>query len=545
MILIGGTNLTVEELPMSDIIEYQIESGKKLEIKLRTIGRTSDCFGIYLHESLRSEVTITDEIMDKLKFFNDDNQLISYLMGEPDDEETTFLEEDLEVELPDFGVPKSRQNQEDEELEDELSEFEADSEDIFGEKEEEIKDIFDEDFEDTSELESELEEIEESEGIFEGKSTEDIFDEEVKVEDIVEENNDVEELEKDIEVSDSKEKEEVPYYEQLEEVDTELPDVFLQIPNLGDDTDSLKLQLETKDRIIKQKEGMIKELEQEREEIYKLQELQIKEIQEVYNKKMEEVQKIIADLEKRVKGPQLDDESLEFLKFLNYSKNYRAALREGFSEMERMKLGRLNSKYYILGAGSGDSLYSMLRNVKSYIEKNNSAIVVDFSNDPFLSTAFAKHIKRVNGKKIYSIDLANSDTNLLEMFTSFSKTKVLFSNLYNDIGLLNLNWVEILKKVDEYAGGKPVIFLFNNINSFAVRYTLSKLATIGTLYVFVKCSPLILTTLYGDINFIPEDRVNIVAMEYIDVVKNVLNVISTKYQVIPFAKEVDWKKLLR
>ena len=64
MILIGGTTLKVDELPMHEIMEYQIESGKPLEIKLKTIAKKPECFAVYLHESQRAEVTIVDEIVD-------------------------------------------------------------------------------------------------------------------------------------------------------------------------------------------------------------------------------------------------------------------------------------------------------------------------------------------------------------------------------------------------------------------------------------------------------------------------------------------------
>ena len=68
MILIGGTSYKVEDLPMHEVMEYQIETGQPLAIKLKTVAKSPTCFNIYLNESLRSEVTLTEEIFGKVVF---------------------------------------------------------------------------------------------------------------------------------------------------------------------------------------------------------------------------------------------------------------------------------------------------------------------------------------------------------------------------------------------------------------------------------------------------------------------------------------------
>ena len=114
---------------------------------------------------------------------------------------------------------------------------------------------------------------------------------------------------------------------------------------------------------------------------------------------------------------------------------------------------------------------------------------------------------------------------------------------YNDIALLNINWAKLLRKIDDMASGKQVILMFGNINNFSIRYTVCKLASIMKLFIFVKCSPIILSVLYSDVQFIPKSRVNLVALDYIDVVKNILSELAKSFNVLAFASEVEWGKL--
>ena len=63
------------------------------------------------------------------------------------------------------------------------------------------------------------------------------------------------------------------------------------------------------------------------------------------------------------------------------------------------------------------------------------------------------------------------------------------------------------------------------------------------MYVFAKCSPIILSALYSDVQFIPKERVNIVALEYIEVVKTILNAFSSNFNINAYDKAVKWNEL--
>lgn len=476
MVLISGTSLDLADLPNGDVVDYQIENNvSKMGIKLKTSAKSHTCFQIFIAEEFRTEYTITDELSEKLVYFKDDADLIRLLGNNPND----GLEEEEEsvpvIEVPEFDKPLPV---------------------VHLEKKDDEEDV-------VKEEESSANETPMNEG------------------------TDVVKSEKSV----------VPEID-LEMANTELPESVLMIPNIGDDVDSLRMLLQTKDAIIAQKDGNIQDLKNKIDESYKLQEMQLAEVESLYKQKMAECQNLIYELEQRGSGVNLDDETSKFLKYINYARNNKAIVKEGFTEDEIMRFGALKSKYTILSCASGDSSYSMLKQLKKYLERGHDCVILDFSNDNFLASIF-----KLNPKVKNTMGLLKDDVNPLSLLTDINGTKFISTTSYNDIALLNIDWGTTLKKIDDLAGGKDVIMIFGAINNFNVRYTVSKLATIGKLFVFAKCSPIILSSLYSDVQFLPKNRVRIVALEYIDVVKVILSELAKVFEIFAFAGDVEWNKL--
>lgn len=477
MILITGTNLTVADLPNNDMVEYQIEN-EKMNIKLKTVAKSPTCFQIYISEDKRVTYTITDDIISKIIYFKDDDDLLDKLEnGATSQERDIFDDTPVEpepVSAPDFSTIKK-------------------------------------------EVEPPKAEVEEEKP-------------KGKVRANLEKKDEVEEVKSETPESLS--------LSDMEEANTDLPDDMLQIPNISDDVDSLKELLNTKDKIISQKDGMIKELKQTIEDSYKTQELQLIEVEDMWTKKANELQRVVDELQASKGGLDLDSDMQNFLKFYNYAERNKAIAKEGFTNIEMQNIGTLSSIYTVFASGSGESYYSMIKQVKKYIDKRPNCIILDFSNDIYLSS-----LLKVNGKHGNTLDLLKEDRNPLSLLQDIEGTKYIPTISYNDITLLSIDWSKMLRKIDDMASGVPVILLFGNINNFNVRYTVSKLASIMPFYVFVKCSPIILTALYRDIAFIPKERVNILAIEYIDVVKNILAEMAKYNNVTAFSSDVEWKKL--
>lgn len=492
MILISGTGLVKEDLPNYDIMDYLIENNtQKMGIKLRTSAKSPSCFQIYIAEELQAEYTITDELAEKLVYFKSDEELVKLLDGGTTEEEDCFsTETEPEIVVPEFEKPKPM---------------------VFLEKKEEVKE---------EPTVSESNESENSETVIEGQ--EGVLPE-VKVPSV--------NLDKD------KNQSVVPEID-LEMANTELPDSFLMIPNINDDVDSLKMLLQNKDGIIAQKDGIIKDLKNKIDEAYKLQEMQLEEVENLYKQKMAECQNLISELEQRGTGVNLDEETSKFLKFINYARSNKAIVKEGFSQEEVMSLGVLRSKYTIFSYASGDSSYSMFKQIKKYIDHGRDCIVLDFSNDNFLASVY-----KMNSRVKNTMGLLKDDVSPLTLLSEVSNTKFIPTTSFNDIALLNVDWGKTLRKIDDLAGGKDVIMIFGAINNFNVRYTVSKLATIGKLFIFAKCSPVVLSSLYSDVQFLPKNRVRIVALEYIEIVKTILSELSKYFEIFAFSGDVEWNKL--
>lgn len=485
MILITGTNLKAEELPEYEILEPLVVTPKVMNMKLKTQATSPTCFQVYIAESLRTDFTVTDDLLKKIVYFQDDEDLIQAIKeGRSSNEGDIFAEPvSTPIEVPEFAPPKPV---------------------VYLEKKDEVEEVS------------------------ENKKVEEIVDSNAsdKIKEVVETvpQNTIEAIQNT----------------KLDEVDTDLPAEFLQIPNIDDDTDSLKEQLKQKDRQLAQKDAQLKDMIKRFDALCETQELQIEEIEKMWTEKLAEAQSQIDNFKDKVENYSFDEDTLRFLKLVNYGISSKAGVKEGFSENELKVMGKLNSTYTVCACGSGDSCHSMLKQVRHYMDKHSEAIVVDFTNDSYLASMFNIAVKGTHTMALFKEDV-NPITLLKE--AGPCKAKIIPSTNFNDIALISVDWSKILRKIDDMACGKHVILLFGNINNFNVRYTVSKLGSLLPLYVFVKSSPIILKVLYSDMQFIPKERMNLIALEYIESVQSILQAFSNMVNVTAVSNEVNWAKL--
>ena len=492
MILITGTNLKAEELPDYEILDPLVVTPKVMNMKLKTQANSPSCFQVYIAEALRTDFTVTDDLLKKIVYFNDDDDLIQAIKeGRSSKEGDIFDEpEPPKVEVPEFAPPKPVV--------------------YLDKKDEPIENI-------------------EQNNVNEAEGSNTVIETTEVVENVPSQVN-----------ANSNSNIEVIQGIKLDEVDTELPAEFLQIPNIDDDTDSLKEQLKQKDRQLAQKDAQLKDMVKRFDDLCETQELQIEEIDKMWTEKLAEAQKQIDSFKDKVENYQFDEATLRFLKLINYGISSKAGVKEGFNEEELKVIGKLNSTYTVCACGSGDSCHGMLKQVRHYMDKHSESIIVDFTNDSYLASMFNIAVKGTHTMALFKDDV-NPITLLKEVGPC--KAKIIPSTNYNDIALISVDWSKILRKIDEMACGKHVILLFGNINNFNVRYTVSKLASLLPLYIFVKSSPIILKVLYSDMQFIPKERMNLIALEYIESVQSILQAFSNMVNVTAVTNEVNWSKL--
>lgn len=326
----------------------------------------------------------------------------------------------------------------------------------------------------------------------------------------------------------------------IEDAKIELPEELFASPELNMDYDITQQQMQLKDKKISQLTDTVGRLQKEITELYSLQEIQLREMKDKYDKRAKEFNETIERLEKQKETMRIPDNYRQFLKFAPYSENPRAVLRDGFTETEMLLMGTLSSPFHIFASGSGDSLNAMLMNVNYFIESNPNAIIVDFTGNYFLNG-----VCKIRNPQASSLDLNDSLKSVESLIFNVGKTRFIPTTFYNDISLLSMNWANIMKKLNHEAKGAPIVMLFGSIDSFNVRYTITKLSNIGRLSIFVKSNPIILSTLMGNIQFMVDGRFQIIALDFIDIVKTFLENIGKRYSVSAYQANVDWNKFFK
>lgn len=457
MILIGGENIEVSNLPFPELLDYMVEDSVGiLNIKLKTVAKKDDCYGVYIDRALKDKgVKPPASLDDKLYYYTDFKELSELLQSQNQTESAPTLE-DVEVEEPKEEITV---------------------------------------FSDTTVSVNDTKIVQPKQG-----TKGEIFLQQVQDEDV--------------------------------------EDFFIDVSTLTENTDSLKQQLEVKNKIIAQKDLHSKELHQKINEIYDAQEASMLELKQEHDSIISKANETIKSLKEKVEALTTTKEEKDFMKFYSYSKEYKAVLQEGFSKREGAQAGITeNNTPLIFASAGGDSIHKMLENVKDLINSGSDSVIVDFTNDYYIGGSLG--IKN----KVTSLMLMDSSNKIESLVHKHKNADIIQSSSFNDIAFLHMDWLDILKRIVAYAGNRQVILLFNNVGGFNVRYTVSRLATIGRLHIFAKCNPLILTNLYLDVNFIPTGRFKIVATDYIDIVKDSLKQLANKYPVSAVKEKVTWSKL--
>ena len=322
------------------------------------------------------------------------------------------------------------------------------------------------------------------------------------------------------------------------DVDEDPTEIVFEIPNASEDMDSFKQQIVNKDRIIAQKDAQLLDVTKTLNDLHKLQDIQLKEIKTIYDSRLDEANEALAEAKRKLEDMAIPEDLHGFLKYAIYAQNFKASLQEGYTKADLSRLGKLTSQIHIFAAASGDSYYTYMKALNALLEKKPNVLVVDFSNDQYL---ISKHKVRTRDS---SMQLRDKTIKIESLVKDMGGVSVIPTAVYNDISLLTLDWIDIIKRLNAYANGRPIIFLFNSINSFSVRYTVSKLGTIGEASIFANSNPIILSALLGDMAFIPSNRYKVVALNYIDIVRRFLDHMSQTHKVVAFKDGVEWKKII-
>ncbi|HBF1820699.1 TPA: hypothetical protein KNT04_002678 [Clostridioides difficile] len=520
MILIAGTELSREDLPFSDLIDYSLENDLDiLIIKLNTIAKTGSCIKIYLNEKFKEDIEHINIEEKKLLFFKNDIELLDLLSFSQEDKGKEKLFEKINIDNS----------------EEEIQEIEYDE--IYINDNISLSD-FGGDMDALKVKVKGLERtIEDKEVLLKEKNLE--------IEEISDSNN---KIIKKMNLEIEKQKKELAEKEK---------DIKKEIDGLKKEMDSknkLIYELSQKEKQIEiEKNKEINELKKGIEELNNLIEAKQKDVDilvaahkekilEIANENKDKIDKanenitiLLNKLEKeRHKYTQTQ---LNFLKYYRMADTYNASSKVEFSEDEKKILLGMESKLHIFVAGTDNSLVDLIEEFTRVMDKKN-ILVVDFTNILYFRNAVFK----ADGKK-HSLLLNTKNIKIEELTKSIGKSEYITTSIFNDITFLTMDWFKIIKKLMDYSNGRDIVFLFNNISSFSVRHTISKLASVGELDIFVKCNPIYLSNMLGLLKFIPNERVRLIVMQYIDVTKTLVDMLRKEYKLFEFSQEIIWKDL--
>ncbi len=536
MILITGVEVLKNDLPGGDIVDFVIENDvKKFQVKLKTVGKKDSCDAIYIQRDMKSEYTMQESFESKIILFDDLDYLIKCIKNNNSDDFTDIFEDtSAKAEIiteEELGNISTEVEVEEEESINEIKEEPIKEEPI---KEEPIKEEIIEKIP-IAKVPTESENVQNEDDFVPPLKS-------VQCEPIgldkMEPNIDVVTFDFETEDADvwvGTQNSIIPEMN-IDEVDV-IPLSF-QIPNVSDDTDNLRERIKTQDRLISQKEAIIKEKSAELASIYDTFALQEKATKQMWESKLVEANAVITKLKERTKNVVLDDETKDFLKYTHFSKKPKGSVSTEFTDDEMLRLSKLDSKVSVLTCATGDSRYSMLKEVLNLLESSKGIVLVDFSNDSYMYGMC--HAK---GKTENSMNLLYDEINPYSLMTHVKKSDVFVSTSFNDIMFLSMNWCDLLEKLDAVSDGRPIVLLFGGLNNFNVRCAVSLLTSFASGYVFAKTSPVILSTVFSDLQFIPKDRLKVVILDYIDILENLVNEFKKVYKVEVFKEKVVWSKL--
>lgn len=291
------------------------------------------------------------------------------------------------------------------------------------------------------------------------------------------------------------------------------------------------LDIERKLRI---KQSEVDNLQRDLDDSYFMQEQSIKELRNSYDGRLSDVISANKLLEQRVKDMEIPDNIRKFLKYASYVSQPRSLLNKGFYEDELVRYNKSKSKLHILANAGGTGVDVSGQYILNLLNGKESVVLVDFSNDLYL-----RHRLKVSSNKT-SLKLGNSDVKVEEMAVKQGNSHYVASSLFHDITLLGMDWIEILNKVNAFADGRRVIFMFNSISSFAVKNTFSRLCTLGKGHLLAESKPSVLATLKMELKFFPPQSLNVVVFKYITEVQEMLQSFTKEFMLQAFDAITDW-----
>ena len=187
----------------------------------------------------------------------------------------------------------------------------------------------------------------------------------------------------------------------------------------------------------------------------------------------------------------------------------RAIIREELRPDEKEAIeGYVFSNFSIFSFGPHISMYTALSDLKNSVFGKANALVVDCTCDSYLATALGIATVEVGTESLETANIGSLVHNCMGV-------EYIPCDAVHDVTFLAMNWGTVLKKLYDYANGRPVIILLGSVSSFVHRLLCSKLGTLPDIQncLVIAGDPYVIRNTYTYLAYLPEDRVNLVAIQ--------------------------------
>jgi hypothetical protein len=226
-----------------------------------------------------------------------------------------------------------------------------------------------------------------------------------------------------------------------------------------------------------------------------------------------------------------------------YASISRAILVEEFRQDEMQEIAGLSfDNFSVFSFGPDISLYKTLQDFKkSIFDTGTNALVVDCTCDACLSSLLGvdnAHIQR-------NADLLEKET-VASLVVNINGVEYIPCDAIHDVSMLALNWGIVIRKLYDYAQGKPVIILLGNVASFVHRLLSSKMGCLNNIQncLFVTSEPFSLRNTISYMSYYPSDRVNLLLKGESVSMQSLISFLKSNYGATVLQGNIDFRQLI-
>jgi hypothetical protein len=310
-----------------------------------------------------------------------------------------------------------------------------------------------------------------------------------------------------------------------------------------DSVDSKDMTIQRLTEQLKQKDLMFQEMQTNLDAAFEAQEIELKTVVEENAKIVEDYKTRIADLVSQV-GEAANAPVDVLGEFNLYAEKPKALFVERYMEEDRFRLNVDVRNVYAFASGSTDSYLPMMEQLPNLISKGMPCVLVDLTSDHYLTKMLKIEVKA----GLSSTDLLRPGVEVSQFIQTaqgFEGLELIPSVVFHSIVFLTTDWIDTIVRLVNYAEGKPVIFLFDGVKDFAVCHSIHMLSQIIKTYVFIKSNPIVVRSTQSNFLFCGDNSTEFVALNYIPVVKTLLEAIGKKRKINAYPKDVKFSELLK